>query len=321
MTDMEKLIFENKRAGTIDLIGDSAVRLDTITGVSAECILNRQAIANLDGCKVQSVRKPERIMSVDFHIRVGADHEQAMHDMYRIFAAGSEGTMTMYGRLGCSKIDYMVESCIIPPNQKPPVKGILTLLCADPYFRGLNDNEEIIAGSYSCFQFPFTFPSKPFYISRRMDSVFADIYNDGEQETGMTIIIAAKSRVVNPAIINVETGEKARLLFTMEGGDEIRLVTDKGRKSVTLYRGGEEVNIFNYTDYPFKFFTLQQGRNTFKYDADSGAGAMDIMVRYSARYGAIYTNAQGAYERISDEEIERRIEDIARIVEREGLNG
>ncbi|MGN0618561.1 MAG: phage distal tail protein [Ruminiclostridium sp.] len=318
---MEKLIFENKRAGSVDMIGDTAVRLDNLDGVSAECILNRQAIANQDGCEVQSVRKPERTITVNFHILAGTDHEQAMHDMYRIFAAGSEGTMTMYGRLGCSKIDYKVESCIIPPNQKPPVKGIITLLCADPYFRGLEDKEEIIAGSYSCFSFPFTFPSAPFYISRRMDSVFADIYNDGEQETGMTIIITAKSRVVNPAIINVETGEKARLRFTMEGGDVVKIVTDKGKKSVMLYRGGTEINIFNYTDYPFKFFTLQQGRNTFKYDADSGAGALDIRVQYSARYGAIYTNAPGAYERISDEEIERRIEDIARIVERGGLNG
>lgn len=317
---MLKLIFKNSRNELIDLISNSDVRLTSLLGVGAIANISRQSLAGRDGSIPGTVTRPERTITVNFRLRGGADGEKAMHDMYRFFEAGGEGTMIMKGRLGSSQIDYIVEECTIDPNQAPPVMGILSLYCPDPYFKTGSEESETIAGSFSTFRFPFHFPNGPFKISERIKSFFATVYNNGEAETDMRIEISAKSRVVNPALIDVKTGQTAKLRFTMEAGDVITITTAKGEKKVTLLRGGTERNLFNYIAHPFTFFTLDSGANTFKYDADSGLEGLNIKIYYTAKFGAIYTNMKGDVP-VTYEELEDLVEETARIVRRNGLNG
>lgn len=316
---MKSLTFSNPDVGEIDLINDEYARLTSITGVSAIGQINSQSTAGLSGSSINTKVIPERQIIVNFRIRAGVDAEQAQHDLYRIFSALSEGTMTFVGRLGASKIDYTVQSCEIPPNQKE-INGMATLICPDPYFRALSENSAVIAGSENNFQFPFTFPAEGFYISKRIENLFAEIYNDGEADTGCTFVLTANSEVVNPSIINVATSEEAKLNFTMKRKDVIRISTGKNKKKITLTRGGETTSIFNTITYPFTFFTLKQGKNTFTYSADEGMNDLDIMAEWSAQFGAMYTNAPAAIDaRPNYEELNKRIEDIAYIVKRNGL--
>ena len=318
---MNNLIFSNPAIGDIDLINDDYVRLTSITGVSAQSVINTQSVAGLDGSTENQSYVPERPITVNFRIRSGVDAEQAMHDMYRIFAARSHGTMTFVGRLGSSTIDYIVQSCEIPPNQKPPMNGTAMLICTDPYFKALEGKSQIIAGSESVFKFPFTFPDTAFFISRRFPSVFADIINDGEADTECTITFTANAQVVNPTLIDVATGDTAKLNFTMLAGDVITITTGKNNKKILLTRGREVTNIFKYSIYPFRFFTLAQGKNTFKYAADSGVYDLDITMSWTAKYNAMYTNCPAAIDvRIPNKVIEDKLEEIAYIVRRDGLN-
>lgn len=317
---MIKLIFKNSRDEVIDLINDNEVRLTSMTGVSSAVNISRQSLAGRDGSIPGTITRPERFITVNFRLRTYADGEKAMHKMFRFFEGGGKGTMIMEGRRGSSQIDYIVQECTIPPNQPPPMQGLLILICPDPYFRSGKEEEQLIAGTYSTFRFPFHFPEGRFYISRRIESLFATIYNSGEAETDMNIEFRATARVVNPALIDVKTGETAKLNFTMEAGDLITVNSKKGEKSVTLTRNGKDTNIINYIRHPFEFFTLNSGENTFKYDADSGINNLDIKVRYTARFGAIYTNVSGGNIPVTTEELERLIEDTARIVRRKGLN-
>jgi hypothetical protein len=197
---------------------------------------------------------------------------------------------------------------------------MVTLVCPDPYFRALTDNSAVIAGSEGGFMLPFTFPPEGFYISKRKESVFAEIYNDGEADTECTFTFTAVSEVVNPALIDVDTGDTAKLNFTMRRGDVITVTTGKNRKKITLTRSGATTSIFNRIVYPFTFFVLKQGKNTFKYDADEGIDGLDIVMEWSAQYGAMYTNAPAAIDaRPSYDEFQARIEEIAYIVKRNGL--
>ena len=319
---MNSLTFENPAIGQeIDLISDQYVRLTSITGVSSTGQIGTQAVTGKDGATPTFSVIPARQIIVNFRIRKGVDAEQAMHDLYRIFAVKSSGTMTFVGRLGASKIDYIVQSCEIPPNAETLV-GMATLICPDPYFRAETDAEAVIAGSESVFMFPYTFPDTSFYISRRIASLFAEIYNDGEADTGMVIRMTAEAKVVNPAIISVDTGQAARLNFTMQAGDVITITTGQDNKHIMLTRGGVTTNIFNRTIFPFTFFELKQGANVFTYSAESGMDDLDIEVAYTARFGAMYTNAPAAINaRMTYDEIERRVEQIAEVVQIGGIYG
>lgn len=318
---MLKLIFKNHRGEAVDLISNEAVRLTDIDGVSSFCDIVTQSIAGRDGSVPGAITRPERIITANFRIRDGADGEKAMHDMYRHFEAGTKGLMVMEGLHSDAQIEYLVKECTIPPNQKPPVKGMLTLLCPDPYFRAGGAESKTVAGSISSFRFPFHFPVGSFKISKNIDSVFATIYNPGEAETDMQIEFTARARVVNPALIDVKTGNAARLRFTMEAGDVITINTEKGNKKISLLRNGITQNIFNYIEHPFTFFTLNSGNNTFKYDAESGNKDLDIVVRFTAKFGALYTGIRGGEAPATFEDFDRIIEEIAGVVKRGGLYG
>lgn len=316
---MLRLIFKNHRGEATDLISNKDVRLTHIEGVSSYVNIATQSLAGRDGSVPGAITRPERIINAYFRIRDCADGEKAMFDMYRFFEAGTNGTMAMEGLHCDSQIDYIVQECDIPPNQQPPVKGMLTLKCPDPYFRTGGVESKTVAGSVSCFRFPFHFPDGAFKISKRIDSVFATIYNPGEAKTDMQIVFTARARVENPALIDVETGNTARLRFTMEAGDVITIDTEKGGKKITLLRNGVSTNIFNYMEHPFTFFTLNSGNNTFKYDAKSGVKNLDIVIRFTAKFGAIYTGVRGGTAPSTYEDFDNIIEEIARIVRRNGL--
>lgn len=318
---MLKLIFKNQRDEAVDLISNESVRLVDIDGVSSYVDIATQSIAGRDGSVPGAITRPERIITATLRIRDGADGEKAMHDIFRHFEAGTNGTMSMEGLHSDAQIAYIVKECNIPPNQKPPVKGTLTLVCPDPYFRAGGTESKTVAGSFSQFRFPFHFPVGSFRISKHVDSVFATIYNPGEAKTDMQIEFTARARVVNPALIDVNTGNTARLRFTMEAGDVITIDTEKGNKKITLLRNGVNYNIFNYMEHPFTFFTLNSGNNTFKYEAKSGNKDLDIVVRFTAKFGALYTGIKGSEAPATYEDFDDIIEEIARIVRRDGLNG
>lgn len=344
---MEHLIFTNPNVGAIDLITDPWVKLDGsqggIKGVSASADIGVQTITGYDGGTLGAAAVPPREITVPIYIRHSADAEQNLHDIHRIFAPKTEGTMEFQGRLGSSIINYIVESCEIPPNQHI-LHGVVTLKCLDPYFRAIDDVNVVLAGTESCFSLPFHFSPPPpdaeyddthytldqkdengdwqFYMSRRVASVYTDIENEGETDTEVTVILKATAGVTNPALYDVDTGDAAVLDFEMQSGDIITITTGKGQKTITLKRGETETNIFGAARFPFTFFTLGQGKNTFKYDADKGMDNLDITLVYSAKFGSMYTNMPGAITLRPDyEEIDLGLEKVAKKIKRGGFDG
>lgn len=309
--------------GSIDFIGDTEIRLATsgLQGVSASAQINTQTSGNKDGSVYISSSYTERSITVPFRIRIGADAERAQYDLYRIFAPTTKGALTMHARTCSSKIDFIVEAVEIPPNQPPPMTGYLVLRCPDPFFRALTSRKEIIAGSISYFKFPFTFPSEPFYISKRQDGVFKEIINNGIADTELTVIMQAKARVINPFLEDVNTGGRMALSFTMEAGDVITITTGKDNKRIILTRNGEETDIFNYKVFPFEFFQLRSGSNLYKYGAASGENSLEISAEFSEKFPAIYCNVPGGTDRMNDIELQEKIRSIAAIVRRNGLYG
>lgn len=317
---MNNLIVETAN-GHIDFITDTEVRLVQITGVSGIGQVNTQSTAGRNGSTKVSHNTPERRPVIEFRIRGCADAEKVQYDIPRIFENGMPATITMHSRTCSTRLDCFCETAIIDPNQAPPMRGFLTFVCTDPFFHALIDSFETIAGSESFFSFPFIFPSEPFYISKRQESVFKEIINDGVSDTPMKIVFKASAKVINPYLENVDTGEMMQLKFTMERGDIITITTGKDDKRIILTRDGEETDIINFKKFPFYFFSLKAGKNLFKFGADSGVDSLDITAQYSPQFPSMYGNIKGGTDRIGDTEIVRRLQEIGYIIKRGGLGG
>ena len=206
----------------------------------------------------------------------------------RIFKPKSTGTLTVVAEHGSAKLDYVVEKLSIPPNDFP-LKAALSLVCPDPFFYAPKERSVVIAGIKSRFRLPFHFPSGAFNISEATKSVFCNVRNPGEADTGVTITFYAASAVTNPMLIDVATGKIAKINVEMQAGDTVIITTETGRKTIKLISGGVTTDIFNRRAYPFTFFQLPAGTTKYKYDADSGASSLRVAMTFREKFTSLYT--------------------------------
>ena len=111
--------------------------------------------------------------------------------------------------------------------------------------------------------------------------IFAEgivVYN-GDAEIGVTISIDAIGPAQNITLHKVDTRDSMAInttrLRTMTGqgiiaGDKITISTVKGRKSITLLRGGIYTNILNTLNKGANWFQLSKGENVFAFEAEQG---------------------------------------------------
>lgn len=97
-----------------------------------------------------------------------------------------------------------------------------------------------------------------------------DVPNNGETETGLTIELQAYGEVVNPKVIDYETGDFIGVNFTMQVGDLITINTQAGAKGVTLLRNGVTTNIFNTLMQGITWLQLPFGGGVYAHEIESG---------------------------------------------------
>ncbi len=161
----------------------------------------------------------------------------------------------------------------------PPVLQ-LELICPDPYFYDIDDFGKNIASRRAMYGFPFVWPVGKGLISDY--KVFTDqtlILNRGDVSTGLIVDFKCTGSVLNPRVELVNTGEYMRILRAMAAGDVVRFETNTARKNI--YVNGAKYSNF---DPASTFFSLQEGNNVLKYGSDSGYTALNVYVRYRAKY-------------------------------------
>ena len=168
----------------------------------------------------------------------------------------------------------------------------ISIICPDPYFYG-EDKVIAFSGINPLFEFPFSNESlteKVIEMGRILRRTTMQVIYEGDAETGLTINITSVGEVKNLTIYNTVTRGTFKIntdrLKSITGdviidGDEITIVTYKGRKSVTLLRRGQNINILNCIDTNTEWFQLEHGDNYFAYEAD--AGESNLIFRMSNR--------------------------------------
>lgn len=166
----------------------------------------------------------------------------------------------------------------------------ISLTCPNPFWREENEDKDDIASWIASLEFALEIDAEEgIEFGYREPSIIVDVYNDGDVSTGMRIEFKATGTLMNPQLLNVDTGEFIKIgnednIVTLIAGDVVTVNTEYGNKCVTFTRGGVTEDYFRNIDVDSTFMQLEIGDNVFRYDADGNADALEVSIYHSNKY-------------------------------------
>ena len=263
--------------------------IDTIDGIyEISATLNTTQYGATDGSHYSSTVVPQRNIVITG--RILNDYKNKRDMLYRVFRPGSNGRFEYTEEGETRVIDYHMENCDIGDTRNKIKQVQISLICEDPYFRGVQDVRVIMAAWLSQFEFPHEFLEEGEEFGVRSESVMSTINNqNGVNGIGMTIRIGATGPVTNPKLYHVEKGEYIAIgtdenPFEMDADDQVVIETTTGKKRVYRIRNNVQTTIDEYLDPASEFLQLDTGENTLRYAADEGEVYMTVAVSYRMRF-------------------------------------
>lgn len=165
------------------------------------------------------------------------------------------------------------------PRTETIQKGLINLICPNPYWKSLSVTEE--PAFEPLFQFPF---EGIFEMGMQRDRRI--IVNDGDAPAPLNIEFFGPA--LNPKIINNTTGEYIKVNQELLEGERMMIDTSDSNKSVYFIdSSGNQRNVFNWIDLNSTFFKLIIGENDIEYTADSDIQGAIVNISYSKLYTAV----------------------------------
>lgn len=244
--------------------------------------INTSGIALIDGTKENSSKVNEKQLIII--ISIDSPAEQNRINLYKVLKSKHKIRFDYVNTLRKVFIEGTIESMPITHFAQKQ-ECTLTIKCPFPFFKEAQTIVNEIKNTKSMFTFPFAIPkTQPIPLSSIDVLSIVTIDNTGDIETGIVIEIYARNTVENPKIFNYVTGEYIGVNITMIAGDSIFINTNKGKKTITLFRQGTETNIFNDRMSGMRWLTLEYGENTFYYEADIGVYNMNVTISHNNLY-------------------------------------
>ena len=173
-------------------------------------------------------------------------------------------------------------------NNEVLCKFLISGKAVDPLFKQQQEIESVVANTIGKFHFPLIIPKDyGIIMGERQKSLIAKLYNDGQVTVGMKIVIFAKTTVINPKIIDINTQQFIKIDKTLEPGERVVINTDYGNESV---RGQKESdlqddNYFRYWNLDSSWIKLPIGETLIRYDAEQNTiDGMEVYIHYSKKY-------------------------------------
>lgn len=154
--------------------------------------------------------------------------------------------------------------------------------CGNPFFETIQEQQASITGWIKDFHFPFSNPvGQKFTFGHRSTSKIVDLRNESEVETGMIITFkAVAGTIINPSLMNVNTGEELTIEATLESGEEVIVNTGYGTKSCRNTTLDE--NWLQYVSLESIWLQMPVGISSFRYDYDEeSTGTLECNVYYT----------------------------------------
>jgi hypothetical protein len=155
------------------------------------------------------------------------------------------------------------------------------LTATDPFWKGPPQLVNI-AETMKQFHFPVVIPREGLSFGLMHHRLETRFENAGNVESGFVAVLLARyGRVKNPEIRNEVTGERIRILFEMNKGDELVITNLLQKKHIDINgrNGFRHLDAGNTT-----FFTLAVGTNRIGYHADENISNLFVHLRYVPNY-------------------------------------
>lgn len=254
---------ENANGEILTLTGHEAkYQLFKIEGLDQpKAQLNISTIFGLDGGLFNSSRLETR--NIVIYIRINGEVEQNRLELYRFFKTKefcrfyfANGSRNVYA-------DGYVDSAPCPIFTNSEIIQV-SIICPNPYLIGVESETVETVEVTDLFSFPFAINiADPVVVSEIAVNSEIVIHNDSDSETGVTVTADLNVDCHQLTIKNTTTGDGITLDYSFFTNDEIIIETTKGKKSITLIRGGSIINIFASMTNDSAFFQLVPGDNDF----------------------------------------------------------
>lgn len=280
---MYKLSVKNPAGNTLELTHNRNYAVVGVQGLSPVAAnINTSTAGINDGVTYNSARLNYR--NIIITLRIIDDVENARIALYDYFQ--TKQACTLYYKNGARDvfITGFVETFECDFFELGETAQI-SIICPYPYFKNVTETISSGATITGAFEFPTEFNNVIF--STLQTDTTTPVYNAGDVSAGMDIAITITGAVTNPVIYNATTGEFFALDRDFVSGDEIRINTRNGEKSVKLIRFGVEINLINSLRARSSWLKLARGNNTFTFSASSGVNNMQIIFTHTDLYAGV----------------------------------
>lgn len=259
--------------------------------------VNMTELSSTDGSLYNSARISTRNIVLELQFVANSDIESVRQKTYKYFPIKKPVTLIFETDNRTCYIDGYVESNE-PVIFSSAETTQISILCPDPYFYSLNTQATVFSGIISAFEFPFSNESS----NRAIEFSYLElaqeknvVYN-GDGEVGVTIRMSSIGNAKHVAIYSTKTRESIKIdtdkLEALTGnaiiaGDEITICTVRGKKSVTLLRDGETINILNCLTKDSSWIRLIKGDNIFAYTAEVGPEMLFFSIENNVIYEGV----------------------------------
>ena len=284
--------------------GLSGFVIKSITGLGpGKATINTTEVSTTDGGLYNSARLPIRdiVIAVEYFFEGSETIEEIRHKSYKYFPIKKQVKLVIETDERLLEIDGYVEAN--DPNIFSKNEGSdISIICPDPYFYSSGDKgtqTTIFYGIEPMFEFPFSNESLTenlLVMSEIRTKAENYIIYEGDAETGIIMNINVFGPVQLIEIYNLGTRESMMIdtdkiaAITGSGldyGDDIVINTVKGRKSVTLIRNGQPINILNCLDKNSDWFQISKGTNVFAFTAAEGDENLQFTIQNRIKYEGV----------------------------------
>ena len=233
--------------------------------------VNMTQIAGMNGALFNSARIGSKNIVV--LLSLTGQVEQNRLELYEFFRVSEACRFFYKTRTRDVFIDGIVESVecgLYAKNEQLQA----SIVCPRDTFSGIEEKEIELSGrSIADFVFPFAInEDDPVSFSERNTTEMTEVMNGGDADAGFELQINVLATCDEIKIMNLTSGKIIDVQIShFLAGDVIYISTVSGKKSIRLFRDGEDITIFEKISDSTEFFQLVPGKNMLAYVVDSAA--------------------------------------------------
>ena len=265
--------------GEMPLINNSYFTVTNIDGVTrTNSNISSVVIPYVDGDTITNVQAQPREVTIYLRLKQSAGIEAAKRYIFDVVKPKAKGSLRLTNDKDIT-LNGIVESIDLPRFYQGCTMEI-TLYCSQPFWEDTEYQEAAIARVIGLHHFPIAFISDGEPLGVYDDDTTQAINNTGDVSTGMQINIICTGEVINPKIVNAQTGEFIGVIGVFNENDEIIITTFKGNK--TISKNGS--NVLNTIMQGSTFLQLAVGANELHIEALSGIDNVYFNISYKRLY-------------------------------------